>query len=124
MSFRRRLSAVVLGVLMVLPPEIGWAQQQQTVRVSGTVRDETNAITLPGTPVEVIGTTQVVYTDVDGRFALNLPPGKHQIKVALDGYQEKLINVEAGAERTITLDVGIVMSNFSESVTVAAQATD
>jgi hypothetical protein len=124
MSFRRRFSAVVLGVLMVLPPEIGWAQQQQTVRVSGTVRDETNAITLPGTPVEVIGTTQVVYTDVDGRFALNLPPGKHQIKVALDGYQEKLINVEAGAERTITLDVGIVMSNFSESVTVAAQATD
>ncbi|HKY22181.1 MAG TPA: outer membrane beta-barrel protein [Vicinamibacterales bacterium] len=123
MSFRQRMSAVLLGLLMALPSASAWAQQQN-VRIVGTVRDETNAIALPGTPVEVVGTNQVVHTDVDGRYVLNLPAGTHQIKVALDGYQEKLIRVETGAERTQTLDIGIVMNRFAESVTVAGQAVD
>ena len=38
----------------------------------------------------------MVYTDVDGRYVLQVPPGKHQIKVLLEGYEEKTINVEAG----------------------------
>ncbi len=71
-----------------------WAQQN--VRVVGTVRDETNAIALPGTPVEVVGTSQVVYTDVDGRYVLTVPAGTHEIKVVLDGYQEKLVSVDNG----------------------------
>ena len=44
---------------------------------SGVVRDETNAIALPGVPVEVVDTKEVVYTDVDGRYVLQVPPGKH-----------------------------------------------
>ena len=32
---------------------------------------------------------EVVYTDVDGRYVLQVPPGTHTIKVALEGYQEK-----------------------------------
>ncbi len=66
----------------------------QSVRVVGVVRDETNAIALPGVPVEVVG-TEVVYTDVDGRYVIQVPRGTHQIKVVLEGYQEKLITVEA-----------------------------
>jgi hypothetical protein len=100
------------------------ARPGQTVRVTGVVRDEQNAITLPGVPVEVIGTDQVVYTDVDGRYTLQVPAGKHQVKVLLEGYQEKMITVEAGAERTITLDVGLTMARFTETVTVTAQAID
>ena len=64
----------------------------------------------------------MVYTDVDGRYVLEVPPGTHQVKVLLDGYQEKLINVEAGTERTVTLDVGLTMTGFAETVTVTAQA--
>jgi len=123
MSFKQRIAAVLLGLLVSLPAASAWAQQQN-VRIVGTVRDETNAIALPGTPVEVVGTTQVVYTDVDGRYVLNLPAGTHEIKVVLDGYQEKLIRVETGAERTQTLDIGIVMNRFADSVTVTGQAAD
>jgi hypothetical protein len=94
----------------------------QTVRVVGVVRDETNAITLPGVPVEVLGTGQIVYTDVDGRYTLQLPPGTHEVKVALEGYQDKVITVEAGAERGQTLDVGLTMARFAETVTVTAEA--
>jgi hypothetical protein len=95
----------------------------QTVRVVGVVRDETNAIALPGVPVEVVGTNQVVYTDVDGRYVLQVAPGKHQVKIALEGYQEKTINVEA-ADRAVTADVGLTMARFAETVTVTAAALD
>jgi hypothetical protein len=95
-----------------------------TVRVVGVVRDEANAITLPGVPVEVVGTNEIVYTDVDGRYVLQLPPGMHQIKVLMEGYQEKLINVTAGSERVVNVDVGLAMTSFSETVTVTAAAID
>ena len=66
-------------------------------------------------------TKEVVYTDVDGRYVLQVPPGTHQIKVALEGYQEKVITVEA-ADRPVTLDVGLTMTRFAETVEVTGQA--
>jgi outer membrane receptor protein involved in Fe transport len=123
------LAALVLvGPAATLTAVPAFAQETApgpNVRLTGVVRDEANAITLPGVPVEVVGTTQVEYTDVDGRFVLEVPRGTHQIRVILEGYQEKLINVEAtGAERTVTLDVGLSMTGFAETVTVTAQAID
>ena len=47
--------------------------QVRKVRVTGVVRDESNNITLPGLPVEVVG-GETVYTDVDGRYVLELGP--------------------------------------------------
>jgi TonB-dependent receptor len=132
MNFNKKARALLMGLVMALPSAPAAAQEGaqietrgvQTVRVVGIVRDETNAIALPGTPVEVVGTPQVVYTDVDGRYILNLPQGTHEIKVALDGYQDKLIRIETGTERTVTLDVGITMNRFAETVTVSGQALD
>jgi hypothetical protein len=99
-------------------------QGTQTVRVAGVVRDEVNAIALPGVPVEVVETKEVVYTDVDGRYLLNIPQGPHTIRVMLDGYQEKTVTVTAGTQRDITLDVGLTMNRLSETVTVTAKAID
>lgn len=90
----------------------------QTIRVTGIVRDETNAIPLPGVPVEVVGTDQVVYTDVDGRYLLQLGPGTYQMRVALDGYQERTITLDAQGQRTLTLDIGLTMAGFAETVRV------
>ena len=95
----------------------------QTVRVTGAVRDESNAITLPGLPVEVVGTGQTVYTDVDGRYVIDLRPGTYQLKVAMEGYQEKLVNLDVPANtRSITADIGLTMAKFAETVEVTAQA--
>jgi TonB-dependent receptor len=99
------------------------ARAGQTIRITGVVRDETNAIALPGVPVEVVGTGQVVYTDVDGRYVLQVPPGKHEIRVVLEGYQEKTISIVA-ADRTVPADVGLVMARFAETVNVTARAID
>ncbi len=99
------------------------AFSQGNVRITGTVRDEANAISLPGIPVEVAG-GQTVYTDVDGRYLVDVAPGEHELKVTMEGYQPKVIKVVAGDRRDITVDVALSMSRFAENVTVTAAAID
>jgi outer membrane receptor protein involved in Fe transport len=100
----------------------GLAEAQQKIRITGVVRDESNAITLPGIPVEVVG-DGTVYTDVDGKYVLDLLPGTYELKVSMEGYQDRLIKLEvvAGA-RNLTADVGLQMQKFAETVTVTAEA--
>lgn len=131
MSVRGRAISVLLVAVLGLPAAAvaqgaaaARSASSQTVRVTGVIRDDVNGITLPGVPVELVGTTQVVYTDVDGRFVLQVPPGSHQIKVALDGYEPKTIALTAGAERTMTADVGLRLAKFATEITVTAQAVD
>jgi hypothetical protein len=94
---------------------------QQTVRVTGVVRDEFNAITLPGVPIEVGGHT--VYTDVDGRYVIDLPPGSHELKITMAGYQEKILKLDiAAGQRTMTSDIGLSMNRLAETVVVTAEA--
>jgi len=115
------LSCVLLCGLVV--PALA-QQNDATVRVIGVVRDEFNAISLPGVPVEVVGTDTVVYTDVDGRYALELAPGRYQIKVSMDGYEERVTEmVLSDGQRTVNADVGLSMTRFTEAVTVTADAT-
>lgn len=95
-----------------------------TVRIVGTVRDQANAIPLPGLPVEVVSTGQVVYTDVDGKYVIEVPPGEYEIKVTMDSYQTQVVKVTTGSERTLTADVGLEMNRFAEVVTVTAAAID
>lgn len=97
----------------------GRAERQ--VRVGGQVRDQANAISLPGVPVEVVETGQVVYTDVDGRYTVDLPPGTYRLRVVLDGYQEHHVRVDlTGSGRLVTVDIGLTMQRFAETVTVTA----
>ncbi len=98
--------------------------QVRKVRVTGVVRDESNNITLPGIPVEVVG-GETVYTDVDGRYVLELAPGSHELKVAMEGYEARAIKVDVAAgARVIDANVGLTMTRFAETVTVTAAAVD
>jgi hypothetical protein len=122
------LAALCLSVAVPIRAEEGAQAASktggQTIRVTGVVRDQANAITLPGVPVEVVDTKEVVFTDVDGRFVLQVAPGAHQIKVSMEGYDDRLIDVQAGDQRTVYLDVGLTMTRFAETVTVVGRATD
>ena len=119
------LMAAIPAAIPVAAQTAPAAQAGPTVRVVGVVRDESNAITLPGVPVEVVGTSQIIYTDVDGRYIVNLAPGMHQLKVLMEGYREKLVNVSVAAgDRTVTADIGLTLTGFEETVTVTAAAID
>ena len=121
---------VVTSTLIVMAAPPTYAEQAaaaapsgRTIRVTGIVRDESNAISLPGVPVEVVGTAQTVYTDVDGRYTVELPPGDHQLKVVLEGYQERLVTITVAAgQRPPDVNVGLQMAAFAETVTVTAAA--
>jgi TonB-dependent receptor len=114
---------LLLGLAMLTASSAvatAFAQGGRT-RVVGTVRDETNAISLPGIPVEVVGSTEVVYTDVDGRYVLDLPAGSYELRFSMDGYQPTTLKLEiVSGARTITADVGLTMARFAETVNVTA----
>ena len=66
--------AIVFPAATAAATSAPWLQDgaQRKVRVTGVVRDQQNAITLPGIPVTVVGTGEIVYTDVDGRYTVDL----------------------------------------------------
>jgi outer membrane receptor protein involved in Fe transport len=98
------------------------AASVRKVRVTGIVRDEANAITLPGIPVEVTG-GETVFTDVDGRYVLELAPGTYEVKVAMDGYEPRVVKVDVAAgTRPPDVNIGLSMAKFAETVTVVAEA--
>lgn len=126
MNFRQLgrlwLCVAVLSVYAAPPvlAEQAAATQGRKVRVTGVVRDDSNNITLPGLPVEVVG-GETVYTDVDGRYVLDLAPGSYQLEVTMDGYEPKTVAVEVAAgARVIDANVGLTMTRFAETVTVTA----
>lgn len=93
-----------------------------STRVTGVVRDAQNAVTLPGVIVEVVGRDEIVYTDVDGRYTVSLPPGNYELKAVMDGYQARVITVEVRGQRAIDADIPLSMTRFAEEVTVVAEA--
>lgn len=126
----RTISVAMLSSWLLLgtaePVLAGQASQTaavRKVRVTGVVRDDSNNITLPGVPVEVIG-NGTVYTDVDGRYVLDLAPGSHDLRVTLEGYEPRTIHVTVPAgSRAIDANVGLAMSRFAETVTVRGDAS-
>ncbi len=118
------LSCLLLAgpATLVAAEQTSQASAVRKVRVTGVVRDESNNITLPGIPVEVAG-AETVYTDVDGRYVFDLPPGTHDIKVTMEGYGTRVMKVDVPAgSRAIDVNVGLQMSRFAETVTVTADA--
>lgn len=116
---------VALMLALVAASALGLdAQTPQQGRVVGRVLDAINASPLPGVTVEVVGTPQVTVTDMDGRYTLNLPLGKHQVKVALSGFTERVLSVDLNSTVAQTVDVTLALAGFSEQVTVTGQATN
>lgn len=124
-----RPAAALIACLILAAPAHARPLGPQTqdaaarVRVTGVVRDEQNAIPLPGVPLTVVGTNTVVHTDMDGKYRIDLPAGKHQLRVAMDGYTERTIDLVVG-DRGMVVDVPLSMMKFTEQVTVTAAAVD
>ena len=128
MSLRTFSVAVLSGWLLtsaMVPVAAEQAAQTSTVRkvrVTGVVRDHSNNISLPGIPVAVAG-GETVHTDVDGRYVLDLAPGSHELKVAMDGYETRTIKVDLLAgSRAVDANIGLQMSRFAETVVVTGDA--
>ena len=89
---------------------------QQPGKITGKVTDKKTGETLIGLTVKQNGTTNGVFTDVEGRYTLsNLAPGKHAITFTYVGYKSKSItDIEVAADKVTTLDV--VMEEAGEQL--------
>ena len=96
------------------------AQAQEVGWVAGEVIDQNLAITLPGVPVEALGTGQIAFTDLDGRYRLELPPGSHEIRIVMAGYAETTASVDVVANQLSAVQIALGSNVFAEELVVTA----
>lgn len=82
---------------------------QQSVKVKGSVVDETN-IPLPGVSIIIKGTTTGTVTDINGNFELNAPEGSI-LQVSFIGYGTKEITITSE-----TSELNIVLTEETENL--------
>lgn len=75
----------------------------QTKSITGIVVDTQNEPIIGASVVEV-GTTNGTFTDVDGKFVLNLKSGNAKLSIAYLGYKTQTVNVGNQSEIKVTLD--------------------
>ena len=74
--------------------------QAQTGYIRGTVFDDSNGESLPGSTVAVEGTYTGTITDLDGNFNIKLESGIYTLKISFISYETLIINdveVKVGA---------------------------
>ena len=113
---RRMIGSILVSTAIASAP----AQAQEVGWVAGEVIDQNLAITLPGVPVEAVGTGQVAYTDLDGRYRLELPPGTYDIRIVMAGYAETNVTVEVAAGQLSPVRVALGSNVFAEELVVTA----
>jgi hypothetical protein len=119
--------ALWLGACALAAWSVSAYGQEANGTVLGKVLDETNAMTLPGTPVEVVETKQLAYTDLDGKYTLDLPPGDYSLKVSFPGYHDRTvtgIHVQSGQLTDADIVLTVDALEFSEEVMVTAKIED
>ncbi len=120
----KTLSRVALMLALLAASALGAQAQTPQGRVVGRVLDAINAAPLPGVTVEVVGTPTTTVTDLDGKYTLLLPIGKHQVRVSLSGFGERVLTVDLNSTAAQTVDVTLALAGFSEQVTVTGQMTE
>lgn len=78
-----------------------FSQENKNKRiVTGIVRDNTDFVI--GATVRIKGTDKATYTDLDGRFEIEIN-GNETLEISLIGYKAKEVNVSTGHDYNITI---------------------
>nr|WP_315242214.1 TonB-dependent receptor [uncultured Flavobacterium sp.] len=80
----------------------GKAALEAGYTVAGKILDE-NGMPLPGVSITLVGSNIHGLSDFDGQFYIELPNGKHVLKISYLGYKTQEITVEKEASVTIKL---------------------
>lgn len=87
---------------------------QGGITVTGTVADDMGE--LPGVSVAIKGSTTGVFTDVDGKYSINVKDDKTVLVFSFIGYESQSIIV--GNKRVIDVDLKSVSSDLDEVVVI------
>ena len=92
------LSFVAL-VALLLWPNSAFGQQQ----VSGTVRDATGALPLPGVNVVIKGTAQGTATDLNGAYELTVPSLSDTLVFSFIGFEQQEVPISGRTQIDVEL---------------------
>src|SRR6202162_5792713 len=120
---RKRLAAVTL--LIALGAPFSWADVGG--KITGTVKDQTNAVIAGATVVAVntaTGMKQMTKTDEQGSYAFPvLPVGQYEIDVTADGFNpNKTRSLAIDINAALTVDVTLQVSDQNQTVIVTEGA--
>ncbi len=96
---------------------------QTTSTVEGTVKDK-QGLTVAGAQIRVtsseLAIDRTVTTESDGGYRVTaLPPGNYEVKASKDGFESAVFkNLEVTLNRTLTLDVTLLVGSMSQTVEV------
>ncbi|CAD0002381.1 SusC/RagA family protein [Flavobacterium salmonis] len=88
--------------------------------ITGKVLDE-NGLPLPGVTVSLVGGNKNGVSDFDGQFYIELPSGKHTLKVSYLGYKTQEITVEN--QTSITIKMQPDLAKLDEIVVIGYGTT-
>ncbi|MBD3383362.1 TonB-dependent receptor [candidate division KSB1 bacterium] len=98
-----------------------------TGKIAGKVTDAETGEPLPGTNIQLVGTTRGAAADVNGEYyIINIPPGRYTVRASIMGYvaQEKT-EVRVFVDKTIRIDFQMKTKVLeSEEITVSAYRPD
>lgn len=92
---------------------IGFSQGK--VSIKGTVyQNNEKKSPLCMAYVYVDNTVYCTYTDEKGNFELDLPKGKHNVKISFKGYTSanRVVNVKKSND--VNMDITLIQENFAE----------
>ena len=95
-----------------------------TGTVMGVAIDQNSGVTLPGATVLVLDTDYITYTDIDGRYQMELPAGPHDIQVTMPGYAEQVVTIEVMENQLLSMEIIFDSNVFSEEVVVRAASVE
>lgn len=101
----------ILGnnIILTREPDHGKAAVHQAT-LSGFVTDRSTGESLIGATVELTGSNRGTITNEFGFYALQIPPGTHQVEYSYIGYQKQSLSIslEKDVQKNLYLEQGIV----------------
>jgi outer membrane receptor for ferrienterochelin and colicin len=119
------LLTLLVALILSVPGGVLFAQQTPTGRVVGKVVDAESGAPIVSAVVEIVGTSTLAHTGVDGRYTLvGVPVGEVAIRARMIGYQAKTVTgVVVPPGGAVGQDVSLIPVAFEiEEMTVAAAA--
>lgn len=109
-SLVKKGSFIWSKLLMVFLLSIQITVFGQEKQITGTVYDQSGG-TLPGVNVVVKGTTIGTITDIDGKYAINVPEGRTELLFSFIGYADQLIAIGGQSQIDVTMQEDVQQLN-------------
>lgn len=119
MQYGSQVTALLFALLLVPSQALG----QNTVTLSGYVRDAANGTPLVGATVSIEALQRGTTTDSTGHYTLAVSPGTYDVRYNFLGYQEVVRTVSLTEDRSLTVELDRRAIDLEE-VLVTGEAAD